>query len=110
MTKKCILHVAIAAPLRRLFDYLPANASKPESLQPGMRVSVSFGRRKEVVGIIVSISNKSDFPLHKLKSINTVIDKQPLLESEHLNFLIWASNYYHHPIGEVIFSASPTWL
>jgi primosomal protein N' (replication factor Y) len=111
MTKNnCILRVAIATPLRRLFDYLPTDNSRLETLNPGMRVSVPFGRRKDVTGMIVSITDQSDFPQHKLKKINHVIDKQPILKTKHLNFLIWASNYYHYAIGEVIFSSLPSWL
>ncbi len=111
MTKdNCILRVAIATPLRRLFDYLLPDNPEANNIQSGMRVSVPFGRRKDVMGIIVSITDKSDFPQHKLKNINYVIDEQPLLETKHLNFLIWASNYYHYAIGEVIFSALPAWL
>ncbi len=106
----CILRVAIATPLRRLFDYLPTDLIETDKLKEGVRVSVPFGRRKDVTGIIVSITNESDFPQHKLKSINYVIDKQPILNNTHLNFLIWASNYYHYPIGEVIFSALPAWF
>ena len=109
-TNNFILRVAIATPLRRLFDYLPATSDKIEKLQPGMRVSVSFGRRKDIVGIIVSTTDHSDFPQQKLKKINHVIDKEPILKNKHLNFLIWTSRYYHYPIGEVIFSSLPTWL
>lgn len=109
-TNNCILRVAIATPLRQLFDYLPASSNKIEKLQPGMRVSVSFGRRKDIVGVIISITDHSDFPQHKLKKINHVIDKEPIFKNKHLSFLIWASHYYHYPIGEVIFSALPTWL
>jgi primosomal protein N' (replication factor Y) (superfamily II helicase) len=111
MTKnKCILRVAIATPLRSLFDYVPNDSDETSDLKPGIRVSVPFGRRKDVTGILVSINNKSDYPQHKLKKINHPIDSQPLLTNKHLELLIWASNYYHHPIGEVIFSALPTWL
>ncbi len=105
-----ILHVAIATPLRRLFDYLPNDASNLNNLQPGLRVSVSFGRRKDITGIVVSISNKSDFPKHKLKKINHVIDEYPVFSDKHLGLLKWASNYYHYPIGEVVFSALPSSL
>ncbi|HIF51621.1 MAG TPA: primosomal protein N' [Thiotrichaceae bacterium] len=110
MTRECILRVAIATPLRRLFDYLPPDSFDIKNLHLGIRVSVPFGRRKEVSGIIISIGDTSDFPLNKLKKINVVIDKHPILEKKHLNFLIWASKYYHYPIGEVVFSALPTWL
>lgn len=105
-----ILRIAIATPLRSLFDYLPCDITENQSLQPGMRVSVPFGRRKDVTGIVTSIANKSDYPKHKLKKINNVIDTHPILEKAHLDFLIWTSNYYHYPIGEVIFTALPTWL
>jgi primosomal protein N' (replication factor Y) (superfamily II helicase) len=109
-TNKGILRVAIATPLRSLFDYLPDEASVFSNLQPGIRVSVPFGRRKEAVGMLVSVTNKSDHPQHKLKKINHVIDTQPILKNNHMDLLVWASNYYHYPIGEVIFSALPTWL
>jgi primosomal protein N' (replication factor Y) (superfamily II helicase) len=108
--KNCILNVAIATPLRRLFDYLPPENTLLDHLQTGMRVSVPFGRRKEVTGIIVSISKKSDFPQHKLKRINNAIDTESILDNRHLQLLTWASDYYHYPVGEVIFSALPTWL
>ena len=109
-TNNCILRVAIATPLRRLFDYLPASSDNVENLKPGMRVSISFGRRKDMVGIIVDIADHSDFPKSKLKKINHVIDKEPIIKTRHLNFLIWASNYYHYSVGEVIFNSLPTWL
>tara|TARA_R110002072_G_scaffold162069_1_gene313801 strand:- start:9561 stop:11771 length:2211 start_codon:yes stop_codon:yes gene_type:complete len=105
-----ILRVAIATPLRRLFDYLPDDASNLNNLQPGLRVSVSFGRRKDVTGVVVALSNQSDFPYNKLKKINHVIDRHSVIGSKHLSLLEWASNYYHYPIGEVIFSALPSAL
>lgn len=110
ITQPLILRVAIATPLRRLFDYLPADTSDIKSLQPGIRVAVTFGRRKDIVGIVVSIGNKSEHPQHKLKKIDHVIDAEPILSEKHLDLLIWASNYYHYPIGEVVFTALPSSL
>jgi primosomal protein N' (replication factor Y) (superfamily II helicase) len=109
-THPLILRVAIATPLRRLFDYLPADTSELNKLRPGVRVAVQFGRRKDVVGIVVLISDKSDHPQHKLKKINHVIDEQPIINAKHMDLLKWASSYYHYPIGEVIFSALPSSL
>jgi len=110
VTKKKFLNIAIPTPLRRLFDYLPNENLNQKVLKPGLRVSVSFGKQKNVTGIIVSISNKTNHPKHKLKRINNIIDDSPIINTEHLNLLVWASNYYHHPIGEVIFNALPTLL
>jgi primosomal protein N' (replication factor Y) (superfamily II helicase) len=110
MNKTTILQVAIATPLRRLFDYLPTDKADLKSYQPGVRVSIPFGRRKDVIGIIVNVSNISELPFNKLKKINSVIDESPLIDTNHLDFLVWASKYYHYAIGEVIFSALPSWL
>jgi len=110
ITHPLILHVAIATPLRRLFDYLPDDVSDLKVLQPGLRVSVPFGRRRDVPGIVMSISNKSDFSYSKLRKINRIIDEQPVFTHKHLSLLKWASDYYHYSIGEVVFSALPSSL
>lgn len=107
---KNILHVAVAKPLRHLFDYLPSDKDDDYKAIPGVRVSIPFGKRTNLVGIIVAISNKSEYPLEKLKRINHVIDDQALIKKKQLKFIIWTSHYYHHPIGEVIFNALPALL
>ena len=101
-----ILRVAIATPLRRLFDYLH-DQQDSLNIKPGCRVAVPFGKRKETVGIVVSIESKSEYPLDKLKSIKYVIDREPLFNQAHLDFLLWSSRYYHHPVGEVLFNTIP---
>ena len=108
--KRCILRVAIATPLRRLFDYLPAADTVNEKLHPGTRVSVPFGKRKEVTGLIIEIADNTGYPLNKLKRIHCVIDNQPVIANKHLQFLLWSSRYYHHPVGEVMFNALPSLL
>ena len=110
IAKNIFLSVAIPTPLRCLFDYLPDKNTNHNILKPGLRVSVSFGRQKNVTGLIVSINNKTDCPEQKLKRINNILDDYPIINTEHLDLLIWASNYYHHPIGEVIYNTLPTLL
>ncbi len=104
-----IYRVAVATPLRRLFDYLPLIDSN-QQIQPGCRVTVPFGKRKQVTGIVIEITNNSDFPADKLKHINRIIDSSPVIDRNLLNMILWASNYYHHPIGEIVFNALPVWL
>ena len=67
--KNIFLSVAVPTPIRCLFDYLPEKNAKHEIFQPGLRVSVSFGQRKNITGIIVLIKNKTNHPKHKLKKI-----------------------------------------
>lgn len=101
-----ILQIVVASPLRRIFDYLPSDAVDPVFWKKGQRVLVPFGRRS-VVGIIVDVVNQSAFPREKLKKIIEPIDVTPVLEADLLKLMCWASDYYHHPLGEVIFSALP---
>ena len=57
-----ILKIALDAPLRRLFDYLPpaqmGEAIASAGLAPGVRVRVPFGRR-HLIGILVAMAPSS---------------------------------------------------
>ncbi|EGG94497.1 Helicase PriA essential for oriC/DnaA-independent DNA replication [gamma proteobacterium IMCC1989] len=105
-----LLRVAIPSPLRRTFDYLPTkDLINSPLLVPGLRVSVSFGGQKNIVGIVIDADNR--LSEHKLKSIHAVLDdEQPTLTSEILALCEWCSRYYHYPLGEVCHLALPTLL
>ena len=103
-----IIRVAIPSPLRRVFDYLPPIVEQL-SIEPGMRVRVPFGKR-EVVGVVVESAQDSTLPPNRLKSIRTVLDREPLFSSALFRTLLWAAAYYQHPIGEVFQTALPVKL
>ncbi|MGE5241851.1 MAG: primosomal protein N' [Bacteroidota bacterium] len=103
----CIYQVAVPTPLQRTFDYL--SAPETATLTPGTRVRVSFGKR-EIVGVVMGQSDRSELPRERLKPIGQALDAEPLLAPSLLNLLTWASDYYHHPIGEVIHTALPVRL
>ncbi len=104
-----ILRVAIPAPLRRPFDYLPPPGRDPASLIPGIRLRVPFGRG-HVIGVLLEVVKKSDVPASRLKPVTEILDARPLLDAELLDLLRWASRYYQHPIGEAIQQALPVAL
>ena len=97
-----MVRVAVATPLRRTFDYL-ADEAVP---RPGARVRVPFGRR-QLIGIVLELAVTSDLPHEKLKRVLEIIDPEPVFDAELLALLRWAADYYHHPIGEVLFAALP---
>lgn len=101
-----VAHVALPVPLARTFDYL-----LPEGLQAvkGCRVSVPFGKR-EVIGIVVAISDTSEFGIDKLKPVRDVLDRTSLFTADLWRILLWAVEYYHFPVGEVLFHALPVLL
>lgn len=104
-----LLQIAIAVPLRRYFHYLPSQSEVWEGLQPGMRVRVPFGRR-ELIGIFTGFVSQSDVAVDKLKSAISLIDINPLISKDILDICLWASDYYHHPIGEVLSNSLPILL
>ena len=104
---KKIAQVAIIKPLHNLFDYeIPKEFG---NIEPGMRVSVEFGR-KLVLGFVVKVKKYDNSLGYKLKKISAVVDKKPSLDAETLNLLIWVSNYYHAPLGQVIGLGTPLYL
>ena len=97
-----VLRVALDMPLRRLFDYLPPAGA----VIPGQRVRVPFGRQR-LVGLVMEHAAASDVPADRLKAVLEVLDSEPVLDQSAVELLKWASDYYHHPIGEVIATAMP---
>lgn len=100
-----IARVAVAAPVRQLFDYLLSSDQPPP--QPGARVRVPFGARRATIGVVVAVGPASDLAEKRLKAIHQVLDSEPLVPERLLKLLSWAAGYYHHPIGEVIATALP---
>ncbi len=104
-----ILRIAVPTPLARTFDYLPTDNLDIASVQAGMRVEVPFQRRI-LIGVVLEIVEQSDVPKNKLRKISRILDDAPLLSLSLLSLAKWASEYYHHPIGEVIATMLPTLL
>ncbi|MCC5812951.1 MAG: primosomal protein N' [Ectothiorhodospiraceae bacterium] len=106
-TPTAILHVAVPCPLPGTFDYLPPSAGALP--QPGMRVLVPFGRRKQVA-VVHSVSAHTTMDPARLKAAEQVLDDTPLLSDDILRLAEWAAHYYHHPLGEVLAAALPVAL
>lgn len=104
LTTATILRVAVPSPLPQCFDYRTNDSDTRWT--PGMRVRVPFGRR-HVVGVVMDVVTETDVPSEKLKTIDDVVDDFPCIPSAVLKLCQWASDYYHHAIGEVVSSAVP---
>ena len=104
-----ILKIALPLPFRKRFDYLPQEETDVLALKPGMRILVPFQKRK-IVGIFLALASETDIDPQKLKSIEAVLDVEPILPPDLLKFCLWAADYYHHPLGEVLHTALPALL
>lgn len=100
-----ILNVALDVPLDRRFDYL--NNGSPVTV--GQRVVVPFGRREQV-GIVLGLSDESDFAQEKLKPIRQAFAEEEPLDAETLALLKFCADYYQHPYGQALLAALPTRL
>ena len=96
---KFFYNVAIAIPLRQAFTY-----HSNQQVVPGTRVAVKFGATNKL-GIVIEAVSNTDI---KTKPIHIVLDDLPVFSKTELKILKWASDYYLHPIGEVISSFLPT--
>ena len=105
---KAIARVAVHTPTRQVFDYW-IGEHPAQRLQPGSRVRVPFGTTSRV-GIVVELADDTRIEPQRLRLISETLDSTPTLSAELLKLLLWSSDYYHHPVGEVLFSALPLWL
>ena len=104
-----VLQVAVPAPVRRRFDYLPPQPGWSPPVPLGARVRVPFGRTS-VVGVVVGVATTSAVDVARLRRVREVIDTEPLLDPVMLKLLLWASGYFQHPVGEVVAGTLPRLL
>ncbi|MCV2403981.1 primosomal protein N' [Marinomonas sp. C2222] len=110
LTPYSFIKVALPVPMRTLFDYkVPKAIALRHELKPGMRVKVPFGKSSRL-GVIVALSNDSDWDANQVKPLTSLKDEQPVITPELMALCEWAARYYHHPIGDVFFHALPVLL
>ena len=98
--------IAVSIPLRQCFTY-----KFDTKIKKGTRVAVPFGKRV-LIGIIVRNIQKPDALNSKstIKSILNIQDSEMVFEKPLFDSILWASEYYQHPIGEVFNTFIPTEL
>ncbi|PTQ81272.1 replication restart DNA helicase PriA [Nitrosospira multiformis] len=102
-----IIRVALDKPLNILFDYLaPAGVTKQDI---GCRVFVPFGKGR-MAGVIMEVASHSDISPDKIKQADQVFRDVPPLPPELLDLFRFCSEYYHHPLGEVVMNGLPARL
>lgn len=97
-----IADIAVNAPLKQLFSY-----AVPQPLvaavRLGIRVKISFGRRAAVGTILGLRRGCTD----GLKTLQELVDKEPVLSDPLVKLLRWAADYYCYPVGQVVKNALP---
>ena len=100
------IRVALDVPVPTLFDYRAADVANDDV---GRRVLVPFGK-KIAVGVIIELARTTELPPQRVRSALTILRDVPPLPADILTLLKFCSDYYHHPLGEVVLAALPTRL
>lgn len=105
ITKK-IAEIVVGLPVEGPFDYAIGQDIR-DKIQAGMRVLVSFNRRK-LVGFVVGFKEKSEF--ERLNTIIKLLDNIPALDINALELTKAVSEYYGCSWGEAIETYLPPYL
>ena len=74
-----------------------------------MRVLVPFGK-KQMVGVVMEIANQPSISPQRIKPISFLFQDIPALSPQTLSLFRFCSDYYHHPLGQVVMNALPARL
>ena len=95
--------IAISLPMDRIFHYrIPENLRN--EVEPGKRVRVEFGR-KEMIGYVVGLANSAE--VEGVKPIKGVIDKEPIVSAQMLEFAGWMKDTYLCSLGQAVDATVP---
>jgi primosomal protein N' (replication factor Y) len=103
--KPIVVQVVIDKPLAQGFDYLWDAEKLGRLPEIGSVVEVPFARGKEV-GLVIKVSNHSDYEIEKLKSVERLAPL-PAFDPALLRLMNFASQYYIHALGETILPVIP---
>ena len=103
---RLVARVVVNRPLDRTFEYAVPQPLRP-LVRPGSRVKVPFGRGNSGVrGHVVGIAEKPS-TRHRLKEIDAVIDREPLIDAAMLELTRWIADRYLCSWGQVLDSVIP---
>jgi len=90
----------------KTFSYLIPQDMK-EIIQIGQPVTLPFGRgSRKIKGYVVGFSNYLEEGI-KAKSIDEILDMEPMFTLEYLKMLEWVANYYFSDLPTVLKTALP---
>ncbi len=95
MTGYC--EIALPVPLDRTFTYA---LRLGQIVQRGMRVVVPF-RNEKLIGVVTAVMVDPPADV-EVKSLEAVLDDEPLLSEQLLALAEWMAGYYLAPLGEVL--------
>lgn len=100
------IDVILPIPLKQTFTY-SVNKDEAAYLKQGMRVAIPFGKSKVYTGIVYQVHDQPPVG-YETKSIDHILDEEPILTTVQLKHWEWMAGYYMCSLGEVIKAALPS--
>src|SRR5699024_5519734 len=97
--------VILLIPLKQTFTY-SINRNEAGFLKQGMLVAVPFGKSKIYTAIVYQVHTQAPSG-YETKSIDHILDEEPLLTPVQIKHWEWMASYYMCSLGEVIKAALP---
>jgi primosomal protein N' (replication factor Y) (superfamily II helicase) len=95
--------VALPVPLDHTFTY---GVRLGQSPQRGARVIVPF-RNEKLIGVVMATGVAAPAADFEVRSLEIVLDEEPLLSEHLLELAEWIAQYYLAPLGEVLRAMLP---
>ena len=105
MPPPIVVQVVVDKPLSQGFDYSWDKEALGFLPVVGLIVEVPFGR-STLVGMVIKVSDHSEYEIDKLKQVMRVAPLPPL-DAPVLRLMNFASQYYIHALGETIIPTIP---
>lgn len=105
-------HVAVNSPFNGSILTYRASENLFSALKRGVLVKVPLGKNRIVDGCIwseVTDQKLSEQDKEKIKNISEIDENLTLSEME-CDLFQWMANYYHYPVGQLIFDVLPQFL
>ncbi len=102
-----LVEIALPVPLPHTFTYRWDGGGEGGGRAPerGDLVVVPFGRRRQVVGLVVAAREAAaagDVAGHPLRAVTRRLPDAYRLERDRLELALWLADYYALPLGEVV--------
>ena len=99
------IDVILPLSLERNFTYAITKA-EADFIKTGVRVAVPFGKNKVYTGIVYNIHHNAP-TAYEAKSIHSILDEIPVINSFQFKLWEWMSIYYLCSMGEIMRAAMP---
>ena len=104
-----LVEIVLPVPLAQVFSYrfqAKEGAGEGPGLQPGDLVVVPFGRRPEVVGLVVGVADLApdvrEIDGVRLRDVIRVLPQEYRITGDRMRLAHWLAGYYVLPLGEIV--------